>query len=62
MLKPLLFGLDGFAERSRVGVTEKVLMQRFRKKVQVSLLEPTIPFGQEFEFRSLGVFESGHFG
>jgi hypothetical protein len=62
MPKPLLFGLHGLTERSGIGVTAEVLVQRFREDVQVLLLEPDIPFAHKFELGGFGVLENGHLG
>lgn len=48
LLKPLLFGLLGLTERSRVSISEIVLVQGFLDEVQVKIFERLIPIFHEF--------------
>ena len=54
LFEPLFPVLYGLTERSGVGDTNVVLVQRLRDKVQISRLERLIPFVYEFDLRGFG--------
>jgi len=60
VFEPLLSGKFRLAERSRVIRVAIILVQVFREKGWVPLLESLVPFEHDFDLRGIRIFQVGH--